>query len=137
MSTDPAIFVPHALPQVADPDQDPEQLSGPYEGAAGSSHMRVEPVFTPRGGVGEVLGGFLLAYRGATRAAYAADLRHFLVWAHAVIPEHDLLQISRAHIDAYVADTSAIGMAPATIAWPRLPASTPTPSMKACSNAPP
>jgi len=116
MSTGSAISVPHALPQVADPDQDPEQLSGLYEGAAGSSRMRVEPVFTARGVVGEVLGGFLLAYRGATRAAYAADLRHFLVWANALMPEHDLLQFSRAHIDAYVADMSAIGMAPATIA---------------------
>ncbi|TXR51553.1 tyrosine-type recombinase/integrase [Quadrisphaera setariae] len=64
--------------------------------------------------------GFLLAYTGTTRAAYAGDLRHYLTWTAALTPATgfavDPLQLTRAHVDAYATDLAACGMSPATIA---------------------
>ncbi|TXR51592.1 tyrosine-type recombinase/integrase [Quadrisphaera setariae] len=64
----------------------------------------------------QVLAGFLLAYSGATRTAYASDLRHFLTWTAARAPGIDPLGVARAHLDAYAADLAATGLAPATTA---------------------
>lgn len=66
--------------------------------------------------LGQVLAGFLLAYTGATRAAYAADLRHYLTWTATHLPGADPLHLPRAHLDAYAADLGANGWSPATVA---------------------
>lgn len=63
-----------------------------------------------------VASGFLLAYAGATRSAYAADLRHYLTWTAALAPGTDPLGVSRTHIDTYASDLAAAGLSPATVA---------------------
>jgi site-specific recombinase XerD len=58
---------------------------------------------------------FLLAHEGATRAAYARDLRSWFVWCAA----HDLnpLAAQRAHVDAYARTLAEVeGRSPATVA---------------------
>ena len=76
-----------------------------------------QPVWLDAGSpLGQVLTGFLLAYTGATRAAYAADLRHYLSWTTALAPSADPLSVTRAHIDAYAGHLSMVGLSPATVA---------------------
>lgn len=75
-----------------------------------------QPVWLDAGSpLGQVLAGFLLAYSGATRAAYASDLRHYLTWTTAQAPGTDPLGVTRAHIDAYAGDLGAAGLSPATV----------------------
>jgi len=120
MSTEPATSLLNAVAMVAIPNTDLEQLSGPDEGTVVVADAPAGPAcalleFTT-GVLGGVVGGFLLGYRGATRTAYAADLRHFLAWTGVVTPGIDPLHLTRAHIDAYAEQLSAVGMAPATVA---------------------
>ncbi|WP_432498885.1 tyrosine-type recombinase/integrase [Kineococcus auxinigenes] len=58
--------------------------------------------------------GFLLAYSGATRTAYATDLRAWITWC----TEHSLepLAATRAHLDAYAQQLREAGAAPASTA---------------------
>ena len=63
----------------------------------------------------QVAAAFLLAYEGATRAAYGQDLRCWLSWCDA----HDLdpLEAQRAHVDAYARTLAEVeGRSPATVA---------------------
>ena len=58
---------------------------------------------------------FLLAYEGATRAAYGRDLRSWLSWCddHAIDP----LAAQRAHVDAYARTLAEVdGRSHATVA---------------------
>jgi site-specific recombinase XerD len=61
-----------------------------------------------------VAAGFLLAYTGASRSAYATDLRGYLTWCAA--GGLDPLEATRAHVDAYAETLRTAGAAPATIA---------------------
>ncbi|WP_412544145.1 tyrosine-type recombinase/integrase [Longispora sp. K20-0274] len=60
-----------------------------------------------------IAAAFLLAYRGNTRAAYAADLTHFGRWCATL--DVDVLACSRAHLDAYVEQQTRDGAAATTI----------------------
>lgn len=58
---------------------------------------------------------FLIAYQGATRAAYRRDLRAWLRWCE----DHDVdpLGAQRAHVDAYARTLAEVdGRSPATVA---------------------
>jgi len=62
-----------------------------------------------------LVAAFLLAYEGATRAAYGRDLRTWLSWCddHAIDP----LAVQRAHVDAYARTLTEVdGRSPATVA---------------------
>ena len=78
---------------------------------------------------------FLAGYRGLTRDAYALDLRQFVAWCK----EHDrrLFAVRRADIECFARDLEARGRAgrPSPAGCARWPASTATPSRKACSSA--
>jgi len=65
--------------------------------------------------VGTLKAAFLLAYEGATRAAYGRDLDAWFSWCAA----HDLdpLAAQRAHVDAYARTLAEVdGRSPATVA---------------------
>lgn len=99
------------------PPPPPSQLlpwPTPPSGAVSGGVLNIAldaPVTEP---LARVLTGFLLAYSGATRAAYASDLRGWLTWctAHGLQP----MAATRAHLDAYVQGLRETGAAPASIA---------------------
>jgi hypothetical protein len=59
------------------------------------------------------LAGFLAAYRGLTREAYALDLRQFTTWCRARSPS--LFAVRRADIEGFARDLEARGRARATV----------------------
>jgi len=76
-----------------------------------------QPVWLDAGSpLSQVLAGFLLAYTGATRTAYATDLRHYLTWTTTRAADTDPLSVTRAHVDAYAGGLTADGLGPATVA---------------------
>jgi site-specific recombinase XerD len=60
------------------------------------------------------LAGFLAGYRGATRDAYALDLRQFAVWC--ANRERRLFEVLRVDIECFGCELEAGGRARATIA---------------------
>lgn len=62
----------------------------------------------------ELGAAFLAGYSGATRAAYAADLRRWGRWlaGRGIAP----LAAHRVHVDAYARELEAAGLAPSTVA---------------------
>src|SRR6185437_11189473 len=71
-----------------------------------------DPVFAD--GERLALAGFLAGYRGATRDAYALDLRQFVAWC----AEHRLalFSVRRADIECYARALKERGRARATVA---------------------
>jgi integrase/recombinase XerD len=62
----------------------------------------------------EVAAAWLIGYRGATRTAYATDLREWAGWLERAGVE--AFGVHRAHVEAYSRDLELAGRAPATIA---------------------
>ena len=62
----------------------------------------------------ELAAAWLLGYRGATRAAYATDLRAWAAWLERYGIE--VLSAHRAHVDAYARSLEQEGLSPASIA---------------------
>lgn len=77
-----------------------------------STPVALEPLFSQQ--EEQALAGFLAAYSGLTRTAYALDLRQFASWCF----ERDLrlFRIRRADIECFGRDMEARGRARATIA---------------------
>ena len=71
----------------------------------------IQPAFTDAERL--ALAGFLAAYRGLTREAYALDLRQFTTWCRArSLP---LFAVRRADIESFARDLEARGRARATV----------------------
>jgi integrase/recombinase XerD len=61
-----------------------------------------------------LVAGFLIGYRGRTRAAYLADLRDFCSWCASV--GIGLLAVRRTHVEAYTRQLERAGRSHATVA---------------------
>jgi site-specific recombinase XerD len=75
-----------------------------------AQHAEVPAVESAEG----LVGAYLLRYKGATRDAYACDLRHWDAFLHAC--DVELLHAHRAHVDAYARACEESGLAPSTVA---------------------
>src|SRR4051794_22760956 len=87
----------------------------PIRGITGYEIERVgNGALSPVQTADDVAAAWLLGYSGATRSAYAADLRCWGSWLAAAGTEP--LQAHRAHVDAYARSLEGQGRSRATIA---------------------